>query len=92
MSSNAIERLLWQVNSDPEEAERLREDFQGYLEDFRLDEEERELLLSWDVLGMATRDVNPLLMMSAFAAVNGMEQVVEYIMKINDMNDAGPAM
>ena len=91
MSTNAIEKLLWQVNSSPAEAERYRADTQAYLNEFRLDEEERSLLTSWDVGTLASRDVNPLLLMSAFATVNGMDKVVEYLMKINQPGGNAPA-
>lgn len=83
MSIEAIEKLLWQVTSSPEEAKRLRGDFTAYLQDFRIDKEERSMLTSWDVSALDQRGVNPLLLMSAYAAVNGMDKVGDYIMKIN---------
>lgn len=87
MSSNAIEKILWEVTMKPAFAERFRNDPEAYLKDFRLDDEERSLLLSWDVFKLVTKlDINPLVVMSAYAEINGMDKVGEYIMKINTMS------
>ena len=91
MSTNAIEKALWQALSNPKEMQRLCEDAQAYLKDFNLDEEERALLLSWDVAEVVSRGVNPLLLVSAYTAVRGMETMGEYIMKINQPCGAAPA-
>lgn len=83
MSSNMIEKVLWKINSDPEEANRYRDDPEAYLQNYRVDDEERELLLTWDVSTLAARDVSPLLLLSAHAAVKGVDKVPEYIQKIH---------
>lgn len=71
MSINAIEKALWQASMKPEQAERLREDAHSYLKAFRIDEDDRWLLASWDVRGLIDRGVHPMIIMMAFAAVNG---------------------
>lgn len=71
MNINAVERALWRACKDPEQAKRFREDAHSYLEEFRLDEEVRWLLATWDVSELLDRGVHSLLLMNAFAAVNG---------------------
>lgn len=88
MSSNAIEKALWQISNNPADAERLRNDPEAYMKEFRLDAEERRLLKSWDVSGLAARDVNPLLLMMAFTAMNGIHKMGEYIQRIHQPSGA----
>jgi hypothetical protein len=83
MSTNALEKALWRVASDEKDIRRFREDPHAYLMDFKLDDEERSLLLEWNVNEIVSRGVNPLLVLSAFGSVKGMAQLPEYIMKIN---------
>lgn len=83
MSSNAIEKALWQAISNPRQAELLRENPGAYLDGFRLDEDERALVTSWNVSGMAARDVSPLLLMMAYTAINGMDKMPEYVQRIH---------
>ena len=91
MSTNAIEKALWQALSNPKEMQRFREDPQAYLNDFKLDEKERSLMLTWDVGEVVSRGVNPLLLVSAYTAVKGMDTMGEYIMKINQQRGAAVA-
>jgi len=90
VSTNALEKLLWTVASDPGEAQDLRSDVEAYLEKFRLDDKERALLMSWDVTALASRAVNPMLLMMAFTAVNGLDKVPVYMMQINGPGEASP--
>lgn len=71
MGINAIEKALWQASSKAADAQRLREDAHAYLKEFRIDEDERWLLATWDVRGLIDRGVHPMIIMMAFAAVNG---------------------
>jgi hypothetical protein len=91
MSVNAIERALWQISTDPVEAQRLREDAQSFLKDFRIDEEECSLLASWDVSGMLVHGVHPMLVMMAFTAVNGPAAMGGYMEKLHRPSQAGPS-
>ena len=89
MSSNAIEKALWQAFTNPADGQRLREDAQSYLKDFQIDENERSLVASWDVSGMAARGVNPLLLLMAYTSVNGANVMEQYIQKIHQPPAAG---
>lgn len=84
MSTGALEKLFWQIHTKPEEVKRYCDDPGAYLRDFRLDEDEREMVLSWDVGEMAARGVNQMLLQFAFTAVNGMGKHGEYIMKLRE--------
>ncbi len=83
MSSNAIEKALWKALSDVEEMRRYREDQQSYLKRFNLDDEERSLLLSWDLPKILSRDVSALLLLSAFTAIHGAMRMPEYVATVN---------
>ena len=90
MSTNAIEKALWQAVMQPADAQRFRDDSDAYLNDFRIDDDERSLLDTWDVAGLASREVNELLLMMAFATINGHDRMGEYVMKINGMEGGPP--
>jgi len=91
MSINAIEQALWKACENPVELQRLREDANSYLKDFRMDEEERALVASWEVGLLAARGVNPLLILNTFTAVKGMSGMMDYLTKINTPIGASPA-
>ena len=83
MSTNAMETALWQALSNPQDMGRFATDAAGYLSGFQLDDDERDLIVAWDVRQVVARGVNPLLMLMAFSAVNGIEKMGEYAMAIN---------
>lgn len=83
MSIYAIEKALWQASMDPAEAQRLREDAPSYLQGFKLDEQESSLLASWDIRRIVESGVHPMVLMMAFAAVNGPAASAEYVVKVN---------
>lgn len=83
MSINALEKALWQATMDPEQAQCLRQDAASYLEEFRLEEQERELLASWDIRGMVDMGVHPMVLMMAFAAINGPDIAASYVERVN---------
>ena len=83
MSNFAIEKLLWQACSNPVEAGAFQAQPETYLGNFRIDDEERGLLLAWDVAALADRGVNPMLLMMSYNAVRGGGDMMDYIMKIN---------
>ena len=83
MSVNALEKALWRASANRADAQRCRDDAQAYSKEFKLDEDERSMLLSWDVSTLHSRGVNPLLLLMAFVAVNGMQKLGEYETKMN---------
>lgn len=83
MSIYGLEDALWQASTNPKYARRLREDSTAYLEEFRVEENERMLLAAWDVRGLVEMGVNPMVLMMANAAVNGPDASASYIEKVN---------
>ena len=91
MSINAIEKALWQASMKPADAQRLREDAASYLQEFRIDEQERSLITSWDIRGIVDQGVHPMVLMMAFAAVNGPAASATYVEKVNTPSQAVPS-
>lgn len=83
MTTNAIEKALWQIGTAPAEAERFRNDPRAYAAGFRLDAQEQDILAQLDVGAMARRDVSTLLLMMAFMAVKGPGGMPEYMESMN---------
>lgn len=83
MSIYGIEDALWQASMNPVKASSLREDAESYLQDFRIDDEERSLVTQWDIRALLESGVNPMVLMMANAAVNGPEAAGAYIEKAN---------
>lgn len=71
MSVFGVEKALWQTTRDAEDAQRMLEDAHAYLGEFNIDEDERWLAAEWDLRALVERGVNPMVLMMAFAAVNG---------------------
>jgi len=91
MSINALEKALWQVYLNPADKVRFCTDAQAYLKDFKLDDEERAMSTSFDVMAMIGHGVNPLLVMMAFQTVRSVEKLREYFAIVNQSGGAGSA-
>ena len=91
MSVNALEKALWQVYLNPADKQRFCSDARAYLADFKLDEDERAMSASLDVMAMIGHGVNPLLVMMAFQTVRGVEKLREYFAIVNQSGGAGSA-
>lgn len=85
MSIYGIEKALWQACANPADAGALRSAPANYLNGFRIDAEERALLLDWDVQALAGRGVNPMLLMMAFNVAGIGSDMMAYITRINGM-------
>jgi len=83
MSTNALEKALWQMGTSPAEASLFRQDPTAYTQRFRLETDERTLLQGLDVGGMAQREVNTLLLLMAFIAVRGPECMPDYMQSMH---------
>jgi hypothetical protein len=91
MSINALEKALWQIYLNPADKQRFCADARAYVKDFKLDEDERAKLASFDVMAMISHGANPLLVMMAFQTVKGVEKLREYFAIVNQSGGAGPA-
>jgi hypothetical protein len=63
MSRNVVERVLHQLTVDRAAKQRFREDANAYLARFALTDNERRMLLEFDILGLQRHGVNPMLTM-----------------------------
>lgn len=83
MSVNALEKALWQIYQVPDAARRFSDDAQAFVKEFRLDDNERAMLASFDFMAMISHGANPLLVMMAFQTTQGMARFPEYWATVN---------
>jgi hypothetical protein len=83
MSINALEKALWQIYLNPADKQRFCSDARGYMQEFKVDEAERAMSTSFDVMAMIGHGVNPLLVMMAFQTIHGVEKLREYFAIVN---------
>lgn len=84
MSVNTIERILWQVHTNPIEAERFGADPTAYIKDFPLDPEERTWLTTFDAGAMAEAGVSSMVLMMAFQVLRGPQHMGEYMQSLGE--------
>ncbi|MDG9729523.1 extradiol ring-cleavage dioxygenase [Ignatzschineria sp. RMDPL8A] len=63
MSRNVLERVLWHLSVERLAKDRFREDPERYLSRFDLDDDEKQMVLEFDVAGLQKIGVNPMLTM-----------------------------
>lgn len=83
MTTNALEKALWLIGTNPADAARFRSDPHTYADAFRLDAGEKAMLADLDVGAMARRETNTLLLMAAFLAVRGPQAMGDYMHSMN---------
>lgn len=83
MSTNALEKALWMIGTNPAEAAKFRADPRAYADGFRLDAAEKALMAEMNVGAMARRDASTLLLMMAFMAVRGPQAMGDYMQSMN---------
>lgn len=92
MSVSALEKALWQVYQNPADTQRYCADTQAYARRFKLDDEERLMLASYDVMAMISHGANPLLVMMGFQTVKGVQHLPEYFAIVNQLGEDAPAV
>ncbi len=83
MSVYTIERVLFDLTSDPTAPARLRADATAFLSAYPLEGDEAVVLRTLDAGAMLARGVDPMLAMRAFNAVEGRARMPEYMRRIN---------
>ncbi|MEN0108006.1 MAG: extradiol ring-cleavage dioxygenase [Pseudomonas sp.] len=63
MSRNVLEKVLWQLSVERSAKERFREDGARFLSRFALSEDEKAMVLTFDVGALQRLGVNPMLTM-----------------------------
>jgi len=84
VSINSIEKVLWQVHTNPAEAERFRADPAAYIADFNLDPDERAWLTAFDAGAMAEAGVSSMVLMMAFQVLRGPQHMGEYMQSLGE--------
>lgn len=83
MSSYMIEKVLWEICNDPQRTPEFNKDPGLYLTRYRLNDEERRMLIQMDVRALAEDNVNPLLIMMAYQQIKGPQAMPEYLAAMN---------
>lgn len=91
MSRNVLEKLMHQLCVDRATKQRLKEDPQGLLSRYALTEEERAMVLNFDVAGMQKHGVNAMLTLG-FWSENAPNRHPSAYMKALRGADAGGAV
>jgi hypothetical protein len=84
VSINTIERILWQVHTNPAEAERFRADPAAYIQDFPLDPQEHSWLTTFNAGAMAEAGVSSMVLMMAFQVLRGPQHMGEYMQSLGE--------
>ena len=84
MSIAAVEKAFWTLGNDPESIVFFKDDPEGYLNQFLLTDEERQMIASNDLKGLADNGVNTLLTLMAWPIINGPEGMpFDYLTHMN---------
>lgn len=85
MSRNVLERVLHQLTVDRSAKQRFRDDAQGYLRRFALTEDERRMLLDFDIKGLQEVGVNPMLTMGFWQELSPQRDIREYMKRLRPL-------
>lgn len=83
MSRNVIEKLLYQLCVDRSAKQRFREDAEKMLARYALTDDERRMVLTFDVAAMQRHGVNPMLTMGYWQENAPDRSPVEYMRALN---------
>ncbi|MGQ7908811.1 hypothetical protein [Burkholderia sp. BC1] len=84
MSIYTMERVLWDLHTDPAKVKRFHSDAGEFLSAYLLAEEERALLESLDVRAIADKGVSQMLLFCSWQAIQGgPPSIPEYMRRMN---------
>ena len=83
MSSNSVERVLWDLSVNRESRRRFLDDPARYLSRYQLTDEERAMIRRFDVQGLTDRGVSTMLAMSFWMELEGSSDLEEYLKRMN---------
>jgi hypothetical protein len=83
MTMNALELALWDMHDNKSLAAGFHEDVDSLLNQYRLSGEERTWIKELDVRAMAEKGADQMLLFVAWIALNGLEQIPEYMRRMN---------
>ncbi|MDO5947044.1 MULTISPECIES: hypothetical protein [Burkholderia cepacia complex] len=87
MSRNVLERVLHQLSVDRAAKQRFREDAEGFLHRFALADDERRMVLDFDVLALQRAGVNPMLTMGFWQELSPERDMRAYMTRLRPVSD-----
>jgi len=87
MSRNVLERVLHQLSVDRTAKQRFREDAEGFLGRFALSDQERHMVLDFDVLALQNMGVNPMLTMGFWQELSPNRDMRAYMARLRPVGD-----
>lgn len=85
MSRNTLERVLHQLTVDRAAKQRFRDDAQAFLARVAISDEERAMLLTFDVAGLQRLGVNPMLTMGFWQELSPQRDMRSYMQKLRPL-------
>jgi len=83
MSTNMVERVLWEICSDPGRAAQFQTDSDAFLSAYRLEPEEKNRIADLKVRSLADQGVSQMLLMMTWNVLVGPDKVGEYLGHMN---------
>lgn len=87
MSRNVLERVLHQLSVDRAAKQRFREDAEAFLRRFALHDDERQMVLDFDVLALQKAGVNPMLTMGFWQELSPDRDMRAYMARLRPVSD-----
>jgi hypothetical protein len=84
MSIHAVARALFDIASTSQRTAEFKADPQGFLAGYPLEPDEVQMIVELDVREMLRRQLNPMLAMRAFSAIEGRARMPEYLRRLKE--------
>lgn len=82
MSIGGLEHLLYDLGSSGRTRQAFGSEPEAFLSRYRLDEEERKMVLEEDVAALFERGLNPMLLMGFYMGLHGAASLGDYLKKM----------
>ncbi|APD13774.1 extradiol ring-cleavage dioxygenase [Pandoraea pulmonicola] len=87
MSRNVLERVLHQLSVDRSAKQRFREDAIAFLSRYALSEQERQMVLAFDVAALQQAGVNPMLTMGFWQELSPERDMRTYMKRLRKVGE-----
>jgi hypothetical protein len=87
MSRNVLERVIHQLSVDRAAKQCFREDAEGFLRRFALQDDERQMVLDFNVLALQKAGVNPMLTMGFWQELSPNHDMRAYMARLRPVSD-----
>ncbi len=82
MSAYMIEKLLWEITQQPQQAAAFKTDPDRFLSAYALEANEMNMVKTLDVRAMVAHNVNPMLTMRVWSVLKGRGQMPAYLQRL----------